>query len=290
MKRTIQTKAAAILASACCGLFTTQTTAETCEFTGLVNNNWSENGNWDCGNAPTSSDIVVIPNGKTCTLNGADGDALQIIIETGGRLDIPKGSTLTLHGTGSDQEDSSVINGKLRFVTGTGDDPELVIVQDHWIINTATPGVGDGIVGEVKGLIKGGSGDVLTIAHGVALSFLLSGHLEVQTELSLYATLLVESGKTVTLNTYGKSGGGQIVVAGGTLEVDEEISGDLSLKITSGTANLDAECTALSGLICVSGGTLNVNESLCTTGNICYRGGSICVADGATAIFSGTCP
>ena len=43
----------------------TETLPETITWTGLTNTTWSTTSNWDLGRAPISSDIIVIPSGKT---------------------------------------------------------------------------------------------------------------------------------------------------------------------------------------------------------------------------------
>lgn len=69
----------------------------TITWTGAVNNNWSESGNWD-PDTPDSNDRVHIPAGSDVSV---DTDATVLSLENHGALNIPSGKTLTVEGEGS---------------------------------------------------------------------------------------------------------------------------------------------------------------------------------------------
>jgi len=263
---------------------------EECVFTGAQSNDWNDGENWDCNHPPTSTDTAEIPVNETCTLNGADGDALNV--EVYGILQIPKGSQLTLHGEGAEEE--SVIDGRVRFVTGnSNDDPVLYFTGNHIITNSTILSGSDGIWGEVKGILAGDSGKTLHFAHAVPAANYMRGNLDIQIALDLYATVEATTGHTITLSTNPKTGNGGLVHArGGTVIVNVDVNAHVDFKTNaSGCVQFNVEIGDLTGDFIVKGGNLEVNDVLCTTGFLLFcDGGTISVADGATATFSGSCP
>ncbi|MCC7290713.1 MAG: hypothetical protein IT449_01475 [Phycisphaerales bacterium] len=137
---------------------------------------WNFPGSWEPIGPPDANGIAVIGNGKTCTMNGQDGEALFIEIDgqsttVFGALVIPMGSTLTLHGAGADE--ASTVNGTIKFDDGEGSTmPELHVLGDHRI-NKTVNSLDDNIVGtdalrdepdeDKYGLIAGASNAKLTL-------------------------------------------------------------------------------------------------------------------------------
>lgn len=140
---------------------------------------WNLAGNWDPPGIPSSADLAIIPGETICDLDGQDGEALKIEIEglttsAFGTLIIPKGSTLTLHGSGS--ANASIVDGIIRFETGGGATvPELYVSGNHLFKKTTSSSILN-IIGADSlhaaseyGLIRGAQNAKLTLnTRGVA--------------------------------------------------------------------------------------------------------------------------
>jgi len=264
---------------------------EECVFLGTDSNEWGDGDNWDCGHSPDSDDTAEIPVNKICTLNGADADALNLVMAPSSYLLIPKGSQLNLHGEGYEEE--SIINGQIKFVTGNSDDdPVLYFTGDHTMAHSVLPH-SDAIFGQVKGIVAGDSGKTLSIGAYPEGQFELTGNLDIQIALNLVGVVRAGTGYTITLSTNPKTGnGGLIQAAGGTVIVNTDVNAHVDFKTNaSGCVQFNVEIGDLTGDFIVKGGNLEVNDVLCTTGFLLFcDGGTISVADGATATFSGSCP
>lgn len=66
-------------------------------WTGAVNNDWTNAGNWDCG-VPSAANEVIIPNGTPDVVlsSGQTGNCLTIDVQTGGVLTVAEGAVLNV--------------------------------------------------------------------------------------------------------------------------------------------------------------------------------------------------
>jgi hypothetical protein len=81
-----------------------------------VTGDWHASSTWSGGSAPVAGDVVTITAGTAVTID-SDTQAYRLIIESGGTLEIPDGTTLNV-------KDALVNNGTLRQtqdVTGSSD-------------------------------------------------------------------------------------------------------------------------------------------------------------------------
>ena len=78
--------------------------ADACSFSGAVNSDWNEDGNWSCGHDPTSSDSVTI-NSFTVTVPTGSPTVASLTL-SGANLNINGGGTVT-------------VSGAFSFVNGT---------------------------------------------------------------------------------------------------------------------------------------------------------------------------
>ncbi len=78
---------------------------DTNTWTGNVNTDWNEAGNWSTGTIPNATNTVIIPNvTNDPVINAAGANARAVHVQTGASLTITSLSTLTIHG-------SSMFNG-----------------------------------------------------------------------------------------------------------------------------------------------------------------------------------
>ncbi len=72
--------------------------AATCTWTGAVDTDWHTTGNWDCGQAPTGGDDVIIANGANNAVISAAAEANALTIDLGAQLSLSSDSSLTVMG------------------------------------------------------------------------------------------------------------------------------------------------------------------------------------------------
>ena len=84
------------------GSFTLCMQDDAARWTGSVDSDWSNTGNWDSGTIPTASTYVVIPENPAggavfpTTNSGSDALSKNIYIEAGAYLSVPSGKTLSV--------------------------------------------------------------------------------------------------------------------------------------------------------------------------------------------------
>lgn len=73
--------------------------SQTAEWTGAVNNEWSNSANWKCGQIPSNSTLVIINGGKpNYPLIIADVTIKSITVNTGAVLNVSPGVSVTITG------------------------------------------------------------------------------------------------------------------------------------------------------------------------------------------------
>jgi len=95
-------------------------TAATITFTGFSTGNWGAAGNWSSATVPTSSDDVIIPNGKIVNLNSTTAFALSLTIDAGGTLQIANGKSLKV-------TNALTNNGTLTITSDTSLSPSVIV-------------------------------------------------------------------------------------------------------------------------------------------------------------------
>lgn len=99
-------------------------------WTGCIDNDWANPGNWHSHTIPTPSDDVIIPNdaaNEAIIMNSTDAFAQSVVIEISSSLDILSGSSLTIAGASEDgilvDEDAKLFNEgtiKIDHTVGNG--------------------------------------------------------------------------------------------------------------------------------------------------------------------------
>ena len=123
------------------------------QWTGNVDTDWDEPGNWSYAYVPTFFDDVAIPSGLTNypeTNTGIDGMANSLLMEPGTRLTIPSGKALTISNDFDMEADASAMssmidNGTLNY------DPsqttyECYLSEDQWhLVSAPVSGAQSGV-------------------------------------------------------------------------------------------------------------------------------------------------
>jgi len=97
-----------------------QKTTASITFTGFSTGNWGAAGNWSTSTVPTSSDDVIIPNGKIVNLNSTTAFALSLTIDAGGTLQIANGKSLNV-------TNALTNNGTLTMTSDASLSPSVII-------------------------------------------------------------------------------------------------------------------------------------------------------------------
>jgi hypothetical protein len=265
-------------------------------FIGTDDNTWNDPDNWDPGTGPPGpSDKAIIPPTETVTTDGEDVGCKILEIQrsdpNAGQLQITEGSTFTIYG-GSSPDNDSIIHGFIVFVEhDTETTTPVLLFQNDVTLKGDKGGIGSS---SAKGILIGSSDSVqLTIAKTGGNVFSVgsgSSDLDVVVELVNNAFVLSGVG-TLRLMTNPKSGSGVwgAISSGGKLQVDVAVSGSGSWELPWGESSgspeieINAACTSLTGPVLVRDGTFDINANFWTTGEIGFRGGTIDV-DGTSPI------
>ncbi|WP_320111174.1 PKD-like domain-containing protein [Draconibacterium orientale] len=265
--------------------------------------NWSNPAIWSCGNVPTSSDNVIIPNGVTVTVDAA-AVANNITIESGGELNhgADLSTTVQVYGdwTNNGTYDGGT-NGVVEFtgpgsasINGTTDFEGLIVNKDDGLSSELTINGGVNVLS--SGLLTMTSG-LITIPGGSSFSVNPSIGLDIEYEAGFDVTggslvtgdftitneglIRIAAGSNVTLgddsgNEVHTQFDGAFIVTGG----DVDIAGRL---YNSASGTLDPDGLNLTSGITISSGTV----TLCTLGNKASSTGSLQVTSAGNFEFSG---
>lgn len=122
----------------------------------VASGNWNVPGNWSPSGVPASSDEVVIPAGKTCTITAdvahATGGA-NVVITVGGTLIINASVTLT-EDSGLYAENGGVINNNGTIVMTTNADQGLWAMEGGVINNAGTITINNPSFCQLEGTIN----------------------------------------------------------------------------------------------------------------------------------------
>jgi len=178
--------------------------------------NWGTAGTWTCGHVPTGSDIVIINNGHTVTLN-TNGSAYQLIVGGGTSGTLTHGTdpqTLTVGAGGVSVSNGATfsapevltINGNLSINSGgifNGGNATINIQGN--LTNNGTLNAGTSMIvmnGSGGAQNIGGSGPLnfykLTIGNSAGVNLTTSATVTLLLELQL-SDLNVSSGYTLTM-------------------------------------------------------------------------------------------
>ena len=229
-------------------------------YTGAATGSWGDAANWSAGVLPTANDKVIIPTGKTVTLDGASpapytcadlsltgtltgvsGNALNITgnptVNSGGILNVPTGSQINV-GTSCGDNKSMTNAGTLNLTGGT-------LVMNGQLTSSAT--------------------------------FNMSG-----------GDLVIDPNSGVSGTSYNNSlgplyiSGGTAAVTGGTITFNDPVftgSGTGALSNYVAATTWTNNTIRMGGIIGNSGGTCVNNTTTCTTGFGIYTSSALMIAN-----------
>lgn len=277
--------------------------ADVFTFTGEQDNTWNEDGNWEDeqGNpgTPGSTDTAIIPANKGVRTDAEDAGCKILEIAQFGHLNIDEGSTFTIHG-GSSPDNDSTVDGTIDFRQhASTDDTPILKIMNSTTIKGDTGAIRGGVgFPRAKGVVRGNTAStILTLENsGEGNGLYLSGEVDVEVKL-VNDSRVLSGGNTITLKTYEKSGTGlwEVDSPTGTMNVDVELSGtgNLWMYQADGALNINADCPNFAGYVLCGDGTFTVNNELATSDRITVNGGHMILNDaismtGDLHVFGGT--
>jgi gliding motility-associated-like protein len=232
-------------------------------FTGAVNNNWNNAGNWSAG-VPAGATNVIIPSGKTCNMLSGDSYAGSGTIALGGTLSVPVGATLNPGGTLTMNTNNATLSagGTVTLANVTVNTASTTDVV--FLTNSATTPI----------IIKNGS--TLSLNQGI---------------------FNVGTGNILTMGTNGSTtinstGGGNFATTGvngsdgGTILVDPSNGGSAAFNVNSTSANILQFYNLKFG---TTVGSANNNWSVTNAGSVKING-TITVQDNNWNLGNGNPP
>ncbi len=228
--------------------------AEMCQWTGAVNTDWNNAGNWSCAIVPGSVDTAIIPNVSTSSGNNPVISTAQTIntvtIQNGGILTYQAGTGVTVTFTNFNIEDggkyihdrtaSTPLNTSIGRVFS---DNSIVEIKNYNAPSSSLPSFGNliinssgtiqmsGYLQSVNGdLTKQGSGE-FRLATTQAVGLTVSGNLHL-----LEGTITIQSG-VATNNTNIVVGNDATIASGTTLRSGSSASGIHFLSVGGNWTN-----------------------------------------------------
>lgn len=225
-------------------LFSNTLLAQT-TFTGAVNNNWNNAGNWTSG-VPAGATTATIPTGFTCNLLSGDTYNGSGAITLGGTLSVPNGATFNSTGMLTMNANNATLSGggtvtlaNLTINTATAAD--VVFLTN----STTTPVVlkNNGTLFLTKGVFSIGTGNVLIMGTNGS------------------TTINATNGNFAATGTNGADGG--------TVRVDPLGGGGAAFNVISSSANVLQFYNLQFGTIV---GTANNNWMVTNAGSVKVNG------------------
>ena len=293
----------------------TQTTpakaAVTDEFRSRASGNWGSATTWERFNGttwvnaaatPTSANnIITIRNGHTVTV-AASVTADQLVIETGGRVNISATRTLTIaNGTGTDVSNSGILANSGTFTLNTSATAahnaggEYIHAINGGTIHTATWDATStcqisGVTITIPGGLTQNFGNLNWNCTNLFFSLGINNSLNIQGDFRVTSTgsnrlYLTDNGTARTLTIGGDyiQTGGEFRVAQSTGNGTMNVSGDMNISggtlqanNNSGTATIavtgNVTKSGTGSIILVSG---SGNVTMNVTGNFSFTGGTV---------------
>ncbi|HZV69056.1 MAG TPA: autotransporter-associated beta strand repeat-containing protein [Saprospiraceae bacterium] len=232
-------------------------------WSGALNTNWHDAGNW-CGGVPTASTNVVIPSGgNQPVISTANGICNNINLAVGATLTVTNSNSLQLYGAASGTGVISYPTGSLEY---KGTSPQTATSLEVPLVNgPITVGISN-TTGVTFGTLTVNN---VSIFSGGSLILSGSGILTVNGDWGNGGTFTPNTG-TVKFN----SASSKTVLSGASSFYDVEHSG-------AGTMQLISNPLTATNSFNISVGTVNVNGQNLTAGDL--RGGGTLNNSSATA-------
>jgi hypothetical protein len=246
------------------------------EFTGAVNNEWTNTGNWATGKLPTSATIACFATGKTPQI--ASGTQEVDSIESGGSLELTGGSLKIVSAS-----DASALNGAVLLQGGTLTVEDTTTAAELKITGGTLGGSGTmsvsgpvkwvgesgGLSGTVK--VKQASGSTFAI-EGTGRFYFYGGSVETGSPVTIGDPEFINNHaggqfftttSTLTLAPieFNENGGSSTVFsANGILTTGNTVVRNFTLDATGGDSKIEGGTLTVPGLSTSAGATVNVGS------------------------------